>query len=162
MYSLQKIKENRYVSLIFILTLCYILGNTSFYFLSGINFSIIIYIFIAYDIDEKTYIPYSIILGLYSDYILSSFIGLGVLFFLSLSMLKMFSEYKFDSNSMVSVISLSIFSIISYNLFAAIVTGYNLILSFLYILQSCFFDFIVFIIIFLIMEFYRAFRSIER
>ncbi len=162
MYSLQKIKENRYISIILILTVCYIFSHTSFFFLSGINYVIIVYVFIAHSLDEKTYIPYSIILGLYSDFVLSSYLGLGVLFFLMLSIGKMFSEYKFDSNSTVSVLSFSLLSIAIYNFYAAIVAGYNLILSFTYILKSCFSDFVIFLIVFLIMEFSRAFRSIER
>ena len=179
MYSLLKIIKNRYVSIILILTLWFIFSRTVFVFLSGINFSVILYVLISSKIDEKTYIPYSIIFGLYSDYIISSYIGLSVLFFLLLSIIKMFSEYKFDSKSVLSIIKMfseykfdsksvltillySIFSIILYNLFLAVVLGYNIGLSILYILKLCLADFVVFIVSYSIMEFNRAFRSVKR
>ena len=162
MYSLLKIIKNRYVSIILILTLWFIFSRTVFVFLSGINFSVILYVLISSKIDEKTYIPYSIIFGLYSDYIISSYIGLSVLFFLLLSIIKMFSEYKFDSKSVLTILLYSIFSIILYNLFLAVVLGYNIGLSILYILKLCLADFVVFIISYSIMEFNRAFRSVKR
>ncbi len=162
MYSLLKIIKNRYVSIILILTLWFIFSRTVFVFLSGINFSVILYVLISSKIDEKTYIPYSIIFGLYSDYIISSYIGLSVLFFLLLSIIKMFSEYKFDSKSVLTILLYSIFSIILYNLFLAVVLGYNIGLSILYILKLCLADFVVFIVSYSIMEFNRAFRSVKR
>lgn len=162
MYSLLKIIKNRYVSIILILTLWFIFSRTVFVFLSGINFSVILYVLISSKIDEKTYIPYSIIFGLYSDYIISSYIGLSVLFFLLLSIIKMFSEYKFDSKSVLTILLYSIFSIILYNLFLAVVLGYNIGLSILYILKFCLADFVVFIVSYSIMEFNRAFRSVKR
>ena len=162
MYSLLKIIKNRYVSIILILTLWFIFSRTVFVFLSGINFSVILYVLISSKIDEKTYIPYSIIFGLYSDYIISSYIGLSVLFFLLLSIIKMFSEYKFDSKSVLTILLYSIFSIILYNLFLTVVLGYNIGLSILYILKLCLADFVVFIVSYSIMEFNRAFRSVKR
>ena len=162
MYSLLKIIKNRYVSIILILTLWFIFSRTVFVFLSGINFSVILYVLIFSKIDEKTYIPYSIIFGLYSDYIISSYIGLSVLFFLLLSIIKMFSEYKFYSKSVLTILLYSIFSIILYNLFLAVVLGYNIGLSILYILKLCLADFVVFIVSYSIMEFNRAFRSVKR
>ena len=162
MYSLLKIIKNRYISIILILTLWFIFSRTVFVFLSGINFSVILYVLISSKIDEKTYIPYSIIFGLYSDYIISSYIGLSVLFFLLLSIIKMFSEYKFDSKSVLTILLYSIFSIILYNLFLAVVLGYNIGLSILYILKLCLADFVVFIVSYSIMEFNRAFRSVKR
>lgn len=162
MYSLLKIIKNRYVSIILILTLWFIFSRTVFVFLSGINFSVILYVLISSKIDEKTYIPYSIIFGLYSDYIISSYICLSVLFFLLLSIIKMFSEYKFDSKSVLTILLYSIFSIILYNLFLAVVLGYNIGLSILYILKLCLADFVVFIVSYSIMEFNRAFRSVKR
>ena len=162
MYSLLKIIKNRYVSIILILTLWFIFSRTVFVFLSGINFSVILYVLISSKIDEKTYIPYSIIFGLYSDYIISSYIGLSVLFFLLLSIIKMFSEYKFDSKSVLTILLYSIFSIILYNLFLAVVLGYNIGLSILYILKLCLADFVVFNVSYSIMEFNRAFRSVKR
>ena len=162
MYSLLKIIKNRYVSIILILTLWFIFSRTVFVFLSGINFSVILYVLISSKIDEKTYIPYSIIFGLYSDYIISSYIGLSVLFFLLLSIIKMFSEYKFDSKSVLTILLYSIFSIILYNLFLAVVLVYNIGLSILYILKLCLADFVVFIVSYSIMEFNRAFRSVKR
>lgn len=162
MYSLLKIIKNRYVSIILILTLWFIFSRTVFVFLSGINFSVILYVLISSKIDEKTHIPYSIIFGLYSDYIISSYIGLSVLFFLLLSIIKMFSEYKFDSKSVLTILLYSIFSIILYNLFLAVVLGYNIGLSILYILKLCLADFVVFIVSYSIMEFNRAFRSVKR
>ena len=99
------------MSIILILILWFIFSRTLFSVFSGVNFSIILYALIAGRIDEKTYIPYSIIFGLYSDYIINSYIGLNVLFFLFLSILKIFSEYKFDSKSIFTIISYSVFSI---------------------------------------------------
>ena len=125
MYSLLKIIKNRYVSIILILTLWFVLSRTVFVFLSGVNFSVILYVLISSKIDEKTYISYSIIFGLYSDYIISSYIGLSVLFFLFLSIIKMFSEYKFDSKSILTIILYSVFSIILYYLILSIVLGFN-------------------------------------
>lgn len=162
MYSLLKIIKNRYVSIILILTLWFVLSRTVFVFLSGVNFSVILYVLISSKIDEKTYISYSIIFGLYSDYIISSYIGLSVLFFLFLSIIKMFSEYKFDSKSILTIILYSVFSIILYNVFLAIVLGYNIGLSILYILKLCLADFGVFIVSYSIMEFQRAFFSVKR
>ncbi len=149
------------MSIILILILWFIFSRTLFSVFSGVNFSIILYALIAGRIDEKTYIPYSIIFGLYSDYIINSYIGLNVLFFLFLSILKIFSEYKFDSKSIFTIISYSVFSIFIYNIFLSFVFDYNLGSSFIYIIKMCALDFIVFIICYLIMEFYRAFRGIK-
>lgn len=161
MYSLLKIIKNRYVSIILILVLWFVFSRTIFTFLSGVNFSVILYVLLSSKIDEKTYIPYSIIFGLYSDYIIASYIGLNVLFFLFLSLIKMFSEYKFDSKSTLTIFLYSIFSILTYNLFLSIVLDYKLGISFLYILQLCVVDFIVFTVCYFIMEFSRAFRSVK-
>ena len=161
MYSLLKIIKNRYVSIILILVLWFVFSRTIFTFLSSVNFSVILYVLISSKIDEKTYIPYSIIFGLYSDYIIASYIGLNVLFFLFLSLIKMFSEYKFDSKSTLTIFLYSIFSILTYNLFLSIVLDYKLGISFLYILQLCAVDFIVFTVCYFIMEFSRAFRSVK-
>lgn len=161
MYLLLKIIKNRYVSIILILVLWFVLSRTLFTFVSGVNFSVILYVLISYKIDEKTYIPYSIIFGLYSDYIIASYIGLNVLYFLFLSVIKMFSEYKFDSKSVLTILLYSIFSILTYNIFLSIVLDYKLGISFLYILKQCAVDFIVFIVCYLIMEFSRAFRSVK-
>ena len=84
MFSLLKVIQNRYVSIILILILYYVLSYTTFHFLSNINFSIIVYVLIASKINEETYLHYSIVFGLYSDYSAGSYIGLNVLFFLFL------------------------------------------------------------------------------
>lgn len=145
-----------------ILILCYVLSHTTFHFLSNVNFSIIIYMLLSSKITEETYLPYSIIFGLYSDYIAGSFIGLNILFFLFLSLTKMFSEYKFDLKTSFSLIIFSIFAILSYNIFFSIILGYNVILSYIYILKITLIDFIIYLIIYYLMEFRSAFRSIKR
>ncbi len=104
MFSLLKVIQNRYVSIILILILYYVLSHTTFHFLSNVNFSIILYVLIASKINEETYLPYSIIFGLYSDYAAGSYIGLNVLFFLFLSLIKMFTEYKFDLKTSFSLV----------------------------------------------------------
>lgn len=162
MFSLLKIIQNRYVSVILILILCYVLSHTTFYFLSNVNFSIIIYMLIISKISEETYLPYSIIFGLYSDYSAGSYIGLNVLFFLFMSLIKMFTEYKFDLKTSFSLIIFSIFAILSYNIFFSIILGYNIILSSIYILKISIIDFIIYLIIYYLMEFRSAFRSIKR
>lgn len=162
MFSLLKIIQNRYVSVILILILCYVLSHTTFYFLSNVNFSIIIYMLIISKISEETYLPYSIIFGLYSDYSAGSYIGLNVLFFLFMSLIKMFTEYKFDLKTSFSLIIFNIFAILSYNIFFSIILGYNIILSSIYILKITIIDFIIYLIIYYLMEFRSAFRSIKR
>lgn len=162
MYLLQKIKDNRYISIILILTICYIISNTSFHILSGINYAVIIFVLISNNIDEKTYIPYSIIFGLYSDFVLHSFIGFGTLFFMAVSLTKMFSEHKFDSKTQIGKVTVGFLSIVAYNFFAAILLHFNLILSFPFIIKTILFDFILYLIIFLIMEFNSAFRVVKR
>lgn len=162
MFSLLKIIQNRYVSVILILILCYVLSHTTFHFLSNVNFSIIIYMLIISTISEETYLPYSIIFGLYSDYSAGSYIGLNVLFFLFMSLIKMFTEYKFDLKTSFSLIIFSIFAILSYNIFFSIILGYNIILSSIYILKISIIDFIIYLIIYYLMEFRSAFRSIKR
>ena len=162
MFSLLKIIQNRYVSVILILILCYVLSHTTFYFLSNVNFSIIIYMLIISKISEETYLPYSIIFGLYSDYSAGSYIGLNVLFFLFMSLIKMFTEYKFDLKTSFSLIIFNIFAILSYNIFFSIILGYNIILSSIYILKISIIDFIIYLIIYYLMEFRSAFRSIKR
>ena len=162
MFSLLKIIQNRYVSVILILILCYVLSHTTFHFLSNVNFSIIIYMLIISKISEETYLPYSIIFGLYSDYSVGSYIGLNVLFFLFMSLIKMFTEYKFDLKTSFSLIIFSIFAILSYNIFFSIILGYNIILSSIYILKISIIDFIIYLIIYYLMEFRSAFRSIKR
>ena len=152
MFSLLRIIKNRYVSIILILTLCYVLSHTTFHFLSNVNYSIILYMLTAQHINDETYIPYSIIFGLYSDYIAASYIGLSVLFFLFLSIIKMFTEYKFDLKTSFSIVIFSAFAIL----------GYNMILSSIYILKTSVFDFIIYLVIYSIMEFASAFRSIKR
>ena len=87
-------------------------------------------------ISEETYLPYSIIFGLYSDYSAGSYIGLNVLFFLFMSLIKMFTEYKFDLKTSFSLIIFSIFAILLYNIFFSIILGYNIILSSIYILKG--------------------------
>ena len=159
MFSLLKVIQNRYVSIILILILYYVLSHTTFHFLSNVNFSIILYVLIASKINEETYLPYSIIFGLYSDYAAGSYIGLNVLFFLFLSLIKMFTEYKFDLKTSFSLV---IFAILSYNIFLSLILGYNVILSLLYILKISIIDFILYLIIFYLMEFRSAFRSIKR
>lgn len=162
MFSLLKIIQNRYVSVILILILCYVLSHTTFHFLSNVNFAIIIYMLIISKISEETYLPYSIIFGLYSDYSAGSYIGLNVLFFLFMSLIKMFTEYKFDLKTSFSLIIFSIFAILSYNIFFSIILGYNIILSSIYILKISIIDFIIYLIIYYLMEFRSAFRSIKR
>lgn len=162
MFSLLKIIQNRYVSVILILILCYVLSHTTFHFLSNVNFSIIIYMLIISKISEETYLPYSIIFGLYSDYSAGSYIGLNVLFFLFMSLIKMFTEYKFDLKTSFSLIIFSFFAILSYNIFFSIILGYNIILSSIYILKISIIDFIIYLIIYYLMEFRSAFRSIKR
>ena len=142
MFSLLKVIQNRYVSIILILILYYVLSHTTFHFLSNVNFSIIF--------------------GLYSDYAAGSYIGLNVLFFLFLSLIKMFTEYKFDLKTSFSLVIFSIFAILSYNIFLSLILGYNVILSLLYILKISIIDFILYLIIFYLMEFRSAFRSIKR
>ncbi len=162
MFSLLKIIQNRYVSIILILILCYVVSHTTFHFLSNVNFSIIIYMLISSKINEETYLPYSIIFGLYSDYLADSYIGLNILFFLFLSITKMFAEYKFDLKTSFSLTIFSLFAILSYNIFFSIILGYNIILSFTYILKISLIDFIIYFIIYYLMEFKSAFRSIKR
>lgn len=162
MFSLLRIIKNRYVSIILILTLCYVLSHTTFHFLSNVNYSIILYMLTAQHINDETYIPYSIIFGLYSDYIAASYIGLSVLFFLFLSIIKMFTEYKFDLKTSFSIVIFSAFAILAYNLFFSTILGYNMILSSIYILKTSVFDFIIYLVIYSIMEFTSAFRSIKR
>ena len=100
---------SKYMTIVWLLW--FVFSRTIFTFLSGVNFSVILYVLLSSKIDEKTYIPYSIIFGLYSDYIIASYIGLNVLFFLFLSLIKMFSEYKFDSKSTITIFLYRIFYI---------------------------------------------------
>lgn len=162
MFSLLRIIKNRYVSIILILILCYVLSHTTFHFLSNVNYSIILYLLISQYINEETYISYSIIFGLYSDYIAASYIGLNILFFLFLSIVKMFIEYKFDLKTSFSIVIFSAFAVLAYNINFATILGYNMILSSIYILKTSVFDFIIYLIIYSLMEFAGAFRSIKR
>lgn len=162
MSSLLKIIQNRYISIILILILCYVLYHTTFHFLSKVNYSIIIFLLISPKINEETYLAYSIIFGLYSDYISTTYIGFNILFFLFLSIIKMFTEYKFDLKTSFSLVVFSIFAILFYNIFLSFTLGYNIILSFIYILKICLIDFIIYLILYYLMEFRSAFRSIKR
>ncbi len=74
----------------------------------------------------------------------------------------MFTEYKFDFKTSFSLVIFSIFAILSYNIFLSLILGYNVILSLLYILKISIIDFILYLIIFYLMEFRSAFRSIKR
>lgn len=162
MFSLLKVIQNKYVTVILILVLCHVLSHTTFLFLSNVNYVIIVYVLISSKINEETYLPYSIILGLYSDYLSASYIGLGILFFLFLSLIKMFLEYKFDLKTSLSLVIFSFVAIFMYNIFFSFVLGYNTFLSFYYILKMILADFIIYLIIYYSMEFKSAFFGIKR
>lgn len=162
MFSLLKIIQNKYVSVILILIVCYVLSHTVFHFLSKVNFSVVIYMLVFSKINEETYLPYSVIFGLYSDYTACSYIGLGVLFFLFLSILKIFAEYKFDLKSPFSLTLFSFFAVFSYNIFFPFILGYNVILSSSYILKTALIDFVIYLVIYYTMEFKSAFFGIKR
>ncbi len=162
MFSLSKAIQNKYIAIILILAVCYIFSHAIFRFLSSVNFSIVIYMIIIKNIDESNYIPYSIIFGLYSDYMTHSFIGLNILFFLFISLVKIFSEYKFNLKSSVSLIFFSLTFIFLYNFFLFIILGYDFTFSYMYILKVFIINFVVYLIIYFFMEFYNAFYGIKR
>ena len=112
--------------------------------------------------EHNRYIPYvllSTVLLPYYSYFLLLYDTLTFLFF---SLIKMFTEYKFDLKTSFSLVIFSIFAILSYNIFLSLILGYNVILSLLYILKISIIDFILYLIIFYLMEFRSAFRSIKR
>lgn len=158
-----KILKNKYAGVILILILCSVISNTSFIkALTGVNCAVIVYVLVFNDINDETFIWYSLIFGLYSDFVNGSYLGTCSLFFLFISVVKMFAEDKIDLKNNFSVNIFALFSIGLFNVFIASVSGFNIIVAFTYILRMMFTDFIVYMVIFYFMEFIRAFRRVER
>ena len=164
MFSLLKTLNNRYsyIYIIIILFAVYSLLRASVPAVSGINFVIIIYLLILNNITEDSYIIYSIIFGLFSDFILGSYIGLSVLFFLFISIIKMITEEKVDLYSYFSNNVFALVIIFIYNIFYVSILGYPIFTDYLYIIGKVFFDYIFYFISFYILEYLNAFRRIKR
>lgn len=163
MFSLSKILKNKYIFVLLVSFVCYIITHLGFTFLSGINYIIILFVILAPGIDDDNLIGYSIAFGLCTDFIYDmNYIGVSILFFIIVSLIKIFSETTFDVRNNMTVNVFSFLTIVVFNSYIATMLGYNIFLSATFILKSIILDFIIYIITFYIVEFGRAFRSIKR
>lgn len=163
MFSLSKILKNKYVFVLLVSFICYIITHLGFTFLSGINYIIILFVILAPGIDDDNLIGYSIAFGLCTDFIYDmNYIGVGILFFIVVSLIKIFSETTFDVRNNMTVNVFSFFTIVIFNIYIAMMLGYNVFLSATFILKSVILDYVIYIMTYYIVEFGRAFRSIKR
>lgn len=163
MFSLSKILTNKYIFVLIVSFVCYIITHLGFTFLSGINYIIILFVILAPGIDDDNLIGYSIVFGLCTDFVYDmKYIGVSILFFICVSLIKIFSENKFDVRNNMTVNVFSFLTIVIFNVYIATMLGYNILLSAAFILKSVILDFIIYILSYYIVEFGRAFRSIKR
>ena len=151
-YSLLKILKNDYISLIILLSLCYVVSYTTFASISRVNYIMILYLFYMDRINEDTIVQFSIIFGIFYDFLIDSMIGINVLFFIFLSLIKFRFDILISANSVLVKVGRALGALIIFNMYNIFVIG---LVSNDYILVLTTFvvrDFIIYLIIHYIAE----------
>lgn len=156
-----KILKNDYVKLIVILIIVYILGHTPFRFMGKINFVIVVFLLYLPKINKDTMFYYSVIFGLLNDFMLNSFIGMSVILFMVLCIVWISSCEMFSMSSVISKLSGALFILLLFNVFYMVYLGYDFKDFFDYGLLRIAVDYVLYVIIFSILEFRRAFSDVK-
>lgn len=156
-----KILKNDYIKLIVILVVVYILGHTPFLFTGKINFVIIVFLLYLPKINKDTMFYYSVIFGLLNDFMINAFIGMSIILFIVLSIVWISSCEMFSMSSFISKLSGSLFILFLFNVFYMVYFGYGFRDFFDYGLLRIAVDYVLYVIIFSILEFRRAFSDVK-
>lgn len=156
-----KILNNDYIKLIVILVLGYILTHTPFRFTGKIGFLIVIFLLYLPKINKDTMFYYSLIFGLFNDYMINSFIGLSVILFIFLSIVWISLSEMFSMSGFISKLSGALFILFLFNIFYMVYFDYYLRDFFDYGLLRIALDYFLYVIIFSMMEFRRAFSDVK-
>ncbi len=151
-FSSLKILKNDYISLVILLSLCYVVSYTTFASISRVNYIMVLYLFYMDKINEDTIVQYSLIFGLFYDFLIDSMIGINILFFVFLSLIKFRFDILISANSILLKIvralgALFIFN--AYNIFAMGLVSNDYILVLVTFIMR---DFIIYLIIYYIAE----------
>lgn len=140
----------------------YVFTHIFFSEFSGIDYIIIIYAIMLPLVNDDTAIIYSVIFGLFFDYITDSFIGSGVILFLFFSYLKISSSFFFELTSPLSKILFSFIIILIYVIFNIFYFGYNINTYFFDGILDVISNIFVYLLVFLILELRSAFSIVKR
>lgn len=162
MFSSLKILKSNYLFLIITLILCYTAAHTTLDIFYNVDYIIIVYLFFLPFIDDDTIIAYSFIFGLFFDFLIDSYLGVGVLLFMALSFLKVSWNIMFGSGKFSSRLSLNICIIILFTLFNLLYFGYEWADFLKYGFERFIIDLAAYLVIFLILELLSAFSYSKR
>lgn len=104
---------------------------------------------------------YSLIFGLFNDYMINSFIGLSVILFIFLSIVWISLSEMFSMSGFISKLSGALFILFLFNIFYMVYFDYYLRDFFDYGLLRIALDYFLYVIIFSMMEFRRAFSDVK-
>lgn len=138
------------------------LSNTVFSGFGRVDYIIVIFLFFIPFIREDTMLPYSLIFGLFYDYLIDAHIGTGVLLFIFFSAVKIGSDIFFDLTKLSTRLFLSMFIILAFTVFNLFYFNYEMPRSLWYGLFGFTADFAVYVAIFLILELGSAFSVAKR
>lgn len=161
MHSLLQIFRNKYIQIILFLVFFYVLTHTFYNQLGSISFPVIVFLLFLDDINNDTIIPISVILGVFADFVLNTYFGIGVLLFLGLGMMKIYGEYKVEFKNYIAIIVFSVITIVVYNVYYAFILGFNFFASFGFISIRILIDVVSFLILFFLVRFIGAIFSFK-
>lgn len=162
MFLSLKTLKNDYVYLVLILIAAYVLTHTPFHFTGKINFVIVVFLLYLPEINKDTIFYYSLIFGLFNDFIINAYIGLSVILFIFLSLLHMALCELLSMNSIMSKLLQALLILFLFNIFILVYFGYGVRDFFEYGLLRIVLDYGVYLAIFAFLEFRRAFSYAKR
>jgi cell shape-determining protein MreD len=116
--------HNQYSRTALLLMLCYVIFNAFGGFLNKFDYVIILYIFILPKITEETALKYALVFGIFYDLNYQIFIGLGILLFQLLNLLKIYAYQMVDMAKAYSRFLYSIGIVALYLLLTVKFSGY--------------------------------------
>ncbi len=161
-FSLLRILKSDYFKISIILSIWYIFSHTSYPIVSHVSFVIILFLIYARNINNDNLIWYSLVFGLFYDYTIGSALGVSVLIFVGLSIVKVMLNEFFDWSLWQTRITGSFMFILAFHVYTIFYFGYDFVESYYYMWSDVFIDFSVYLVISIIMEMYSAFSKVKR
>ncbi|MDR2883676.1 MAG: hypothetical protein LBV09_01030 [Deferribacteraceae bacterium] len=123
-YFKEIVLHNEYSQTALMLIFCYVIFNAFGGFLNKFDYIIILYIFMLPKIQDDTALKYAIVFGLFYDLNYQIFIGLGVLLFQLLNLIKVYAYQMVDMSKVYSRYIYAVISVMLYLLLTVQFSGY--------------------------------------
>ena len=162
MYSLLKIFKHKYIQIILVLLLFFVISRTYYNAFGGIAYPLIIFLLFIDDLTSESLIPISLLIGLFNDYLLNTYLGIGTLLFIGLGIMKLYGETRVDFKDNITKMIYGGISIIIYNIYYTSILGLKLFSSIEFLIIRILVDMIAFTVLFFLVRLSVAVFSFKR